>query len=100
MIATSGSLPSQYVLLTFLKITDFIHLQNALQELSGIAKKQYNGALHFQHDKQCICVIDFFTSLVFLSKGDAFEGLAKAPAPGTQATILNTGLFDIDNEDV
>ena len=39
MIATGGSLPSQFVLLTFLKITDFIHLQNALQELSGIAKE-------------------------------------------------------------
>ena len=30
MIVTGGSLPSQYVLLIFLKITDFIHLQNAL----------------------------------------------------------------------
>ena len=47
MIVTGGSLTSQYVLLTFLKITDFIHLQNALQELGGIAKEQYNGALHF-----------------------------------------------------
>ena len=47
MIVTSGSFPSHYVLLTFLKIIDFIDLENDLEELSGIAKEQYNGALHF-----------------------------------------------------
>ena len=45
MIIIGGSLPSQYVLLSFLKIINFIHFQNSLQKLSGIAKEQYNGAL-------------------------------------------------------
>ena len=34
------------------------------------------------------------------SKGDAFEELAKAPTLGTQATILDIGLLDTDNQDV
>ena len=37
---------------------------------------------------------------MFFSKGDTFEGLADYLAPGLQATILDTGLLDIDAEAV
>lgn len=96
MAITGGSIQSQYVLLAFLNNTDYVHLQGALQNMHGIVKKQFIGALHFFNNAPCIGAIEFFTVMVFLSKGDVFEGLTESIAPGTQATILDTGLLNID----
>ena len=46
------------------------------------------------------CCNDVLHILSDFSKADAFEGLAKALALGTQAPILDTILLDIDNENI
>ena len=68
--------------------------------MSGIVKRQYVWALHSLHDAQCNGAIEFFTVMVFFSKGNAFEGLIDILVPGTRTTILDTGLLDIDNKEV
>ena len=47
MVVLGGSAPSQYVMLSFLNTIDFVNLQIALKGLGGMAKEQFNGALHF-----------------------------------------------------
>ena len=47
MVVLGGSMPSQYVMLSFLNTTNFFNLQIALKSLGGMAKEQFNGALHF-----------------------------------------------------
>lgn len=88
------------MLLTFLNNIDYIYLQWPLKTMSGIAKRQYAGALHFLRDAQCFGAIEFFTVMVFFNKGDAFKGFTDILAPGTQATILDIGLLDIYNKEV
>ena len=100
MVVTGGSRPAQYVLLTFLNIKDFTELQNALKDMGELKKEQFIGTLHFCHDTRCIGAIELFTSLLFFSNKDAFEGLADVLAPGAQATVLDVGHLDIDNEEV
>ena len=100
MVVTGGSRPAQYVLLTFLNIKDFTELQNALKDMGELTKEQFIGTLHFRHDTGCIGAIELFTSLLFFSNKDAFEGLADVLAPGAQATVLDVGHLDIDNEEV
>ncbi|MCO5573793.1 hypothetical protein L7F22_027567 [Adiantum nelumboides] len=63
---------------------------------ASIVKRQFVGALHFEKDEECIGAIDVFTVLIFLSKGDSFEGLADSLAPGAQATIPNTKMLNLD----
>ncbi|MCO5596623.1 hypothetical protein L7F22_050690 [Adiantum nelumboides] len=92
-----GSSPSQYVFLIFLNGEKYAQLQLAFQELSKFVHKTIIGALHFSQDPCFLGAIEYFTILVFLSKGEKFEGLPNTLSPGAQATTIDpTSLLNTD----
>ncbi|KAI5058120.1 hypothetical protein GOP47_0026290 [Adiantum capillus-veneris] len=64
--------------------------------MTNMVKIQFVGALHNVKHLEFTGAIEFFTTLVFLSKGDAFEGLISSSNPGTRSIILDAGHLDLD----
>ncbi|KAI5064362.1 hypothetical protein GOP47_0021032 [Adiantum capillus-veneris] len=61
-----------------------------------MVKIQFVGVLHNVKYLEFTGSIELFTTLVFLSKEDTFEGLTSSSNPGTKSIILDAGHLDLD----
>lgn len=89
IIGGTGS--SQCVFLAFLKVADVVRLQDALQSLS-CWHKMFMGAIHFVGDAPCAGAIQLFSVIVYLSKGDTFNGYSDFTSSG--GPILDGAILD------
>ncbi|MCO5572732.1 hypothetical protein L7F22_026491 [Adiantum nelumboides] len=92
MSINGGSNEAHYVLLAFLNMTDFVQLQNALNNMKDIMRQQ---SVH-ERDAFYAGSIQFFSVVVLFEKSDASSGLPTTLALGESATILDAGLLDIN----
>ncbi|MCO5592415.1 hypothetical protein L7F22_046418 [Adiantum nelumboides] len=90
---TRGTRNPQCVLLAFVRISDLMRLKDALQSVSGW-HKMFFGAIHFMRDAPCPGAIQLFSVLIYLSKGERFDGYGSISS--SEGPILDESLLDIE----
>ncbi|KAI5054579.1 hypothetical protein GOP47_0030545 [Adiantum capillus-veneris] len=81
-------------------MTDFVQLQNALNNMKDIMRQQSVGVLHHERDTFYAGSIKLFSIVVLFGKSDASTELPTTLAPGESTTILDVGLLDINFQTV
>ncbi|MCO5585723.1 hypothetical protein L7F22_039659 [Adiantum nelumboides] len=92
---TGGTKNPQCVLLAFVRIFDLMRLKDALRSVSG-SHKMFFGAIHFMRDAPCRGAIPLFSVLIYLSKGERFDGYGSFSS--AEGPILDESRLDIEYE--
>ena len=90
MDITGGTCHQQFVFLSFLKLSDLVHLHTALEKIGGWSRLFY-GSIDFVQNALCNGATQLFVALMYLSNVDSFDGvndLASMGCPTLDAGLL------------
>ena len=93
---TSGTIPSQFVLLAFLTFDNVKHLKDSLKKL-GKWHNIFMGGFTYVQEAPCIGGIDLLSVLVFVSQDDFFTGYFDLVNEGSTRLVLDGGSFTTPN---